>query len=110
MIPPGTHLQFLLLDTLVRNPKGISATCIRDVLRAHDEDRKGPKFYQLMRRLKVAGYLVSWSKSYDVAGGTVHRTFYRITPAGSAMWQATIDFYRTCRLSAKRGQLARRLI
>ena len=90
-LPNVTHLQFLVLDVLVRRPEGTSATTLRDALSEYGEDREGPKFYQMMRRLERSDFVTSWSKQFNVGGGEVARTYYRATESGRISWRITLE-------------------
>lgn len=74
-------------------PSGISATTLREALKEFGEDREGPKFYQMMRRLEQNGLVESWQRQFDVGGGEVARTYYRATKPGRVAWKVTIEFY-----------------
>lgn len=92
-LPQVTHLQFLVLDVLLRQSEGTSATTLRTELKQHGQGREGPKFYQMMRRLAQTGMIESWSEHFDVGGGEVERTFYRATDIGRMAWRLTVEFY-----------------
>ena len=100
-LPQVTHLQFLVLDALLRYPSGTSATMLRGMLRDYGEDREGPKFYQMMRRLEESGLAESWSHPFDLGGSEVARTYYRVTSQGRVSWRLTLEFYAV-RLEASR--------
>ncbi len=55
-LPEVTHLQFLLLDLILLQKNGISATELRDALASCGQVYQGPKFYQLMRRLEDSAW------------------------------------------------------
>ena len=103
-LPAPTHLQFLVLDVLLHHSEGTSATTLRDALRQYGEDREGPKFYQMMRRLEESGFIESWSQQFNVGGGQVSRTYYRVTAQGRVAWRLTVEFYAS-RLNASRAIL-----
>ena len=94
-LPTLTHLQFLVLDIVAGNAEGISAQQAQDVLSRHGQNHRGPKFYQLMKRLEEAGLIESWYQTFDVAGGDVRRTYYKVTTAGEVAWRVTVQFYLT---------------
>jgi hypothetical protein len=102
VIPAITHLQFLALDLLTRKPDGLSAQQLNVGLAEFAPEYRGPKFYQLMKRLVEAGLVEAWSQPFDVGGTTVSRTFYRIATPGTAAWRITTEFYRV-RLAITRG-------
>ena len=84
---------------------------LRDALKEYGEDREGPNFYQMMRRLEQSGFVASWSKQFNVGGGEVARTYYQTTESGRIAWRLTLEFYavrmeasRTLRGRAARGR------
>lgn len=94
-LPTLTHLQFLVLDVLASTSEGASSQEIQDAIASYGQDYRGPKFYQLMKRLERDKLLESWSQAFDVAGSEVTRTFYRATAAGLVSWRLTLQFYAT---------------
>ena len=93
-LPEVTHLQFLVLDVIAAIQE-TSATELRRHLEAFSTDQKGPKFYQLMGRLEKSGFVESWAQQYDVGGGSVSRTFYKLTEEGETARQITLEFYNS---------------
>ena len=96
-LPRLTHLQFLVLDILVQESDGLSATQLRKMLEHYGESRQGPKFYQLMRRLEIEQQFRSRSRVFDVGGGQVRRTYYYATERGIAV-VAQETFWTSTRL------------
>ncbi len=93
-IPQISHLQFLVLDIMIQTESTcVSASLIRESLAKHGDVRGGPKFYQLMRRLSEDGLLVVEPTSFEVAGGQVTRTLYRLTEQGREAWRYVVSFY-----------------
>ncbi|MFO1003468.1 MAG: hypothetical protein U0936_24310 [Planctomycetaceae bacterium] len=92
-LPALTHLQFLVLDIARGNSDGISSHAMQEALRKEGQEQSGPKFYQLMQRLVSAGWIVSWSQSFDIAGSSVTRTFYKLSSEGTVAHSMTIAFY-----------------
>lgn len=93
MLPSISHLQFAVLDQLVRRTRGASSDRIRCLMSEIGAEREGPAFYQLMKRLEDAGLLVSSPQEFNVGGGKVIRTHYRITVEGKTAWRDTLQFY-----------------
>ena len=94
-LPTLTPLQFVVLDVASKTPAGVSARQLQEALALSGQDQRGPKFYQLMKRLVDAGVIESWNQEFDVAGGDVSRTYYKITAEGKVAWRLTIEFYAT---------------
>lgn len=87
-LPAITHLQFAVLDFLSDN--GRFAKELSMEVAFEGIDCKGPKFYQLMKRLQEGGYVSAATKTL-VAGGD--RTFYKITAKGKRAFEYAIEFY-----------------
>jgi hypothetical protein len=97
-IPYITHIQFAVLN-LLRSDSWVSATGVRKGLAAYGDTRKGPAFYQLMRRLQVDGMLDAERNAFSLGGGEpVYRTYYRSTVKGVQCCQETMDFYNQFRV------------
>ncbi|MEZ5952174.1 MAG: hypothetical protein R3C12_23890 [Planctomycetaceae bacterium] len=93
-IPQITHFQFLVLDLLARNSGSVPAQTLKNNIESFVPFYNGPKYYQLMKRMQIAGYVSSRSNCIEVAGSEVTRTFYSITPLGFSVRDKTISFYR----------------
>jgi DNA-binding PadR family transcriptional regulator len=102
VLPSVTHLQFLVLDIVKAHAKGLSANDLREALLREGQAYSGPRFYQLLARLEASGWIDSWSQHFAVGGGTVERTYYRITSKGKSAWDVTLIFYRTRILLAEK--------
>lgn len=101
-LPTLTHLQFLVLD-LIQNAHGaIAAQQLQGALAAAGVEHRGPKFYQLMKRLEEGGYVESKQQAFSVAGGEVQRTAYGLHKSGHVAWRLTREFYAT-RLQLKKS-------
>jgi len=94
VLPKLTHLQFLALDLLRSEKDGLASPQLQTRFAELGIEHSGPKFYQLMRRLEEAGMIRSRNEPFDVAGGTVQRTVYAMTPQGTVAWNVTMTFYR----------------
>jgi DNA-binding PadR family transcriptional regulator len=90
-IPDVTHLQFLVLGMLRGAPR-LGRDLRRDLAR-HGARRSGPAFYQMMARLEDAGLVAGEYDQKIVERQIIKERRYRLTPAGSAAWAATRDFY-----------------
>jgi hypothetical protein len=88
------------MDIVSAARRALSARELRDELQRAGQDHKGPKFYQLMKRLEEGGSISSSTQAYGVAGGDVNRTFYEFTSEGRVAWRLTLEFYAT-RLKAQ---------
>lgn len=93
-LPTITHLQFLVLDIVLESSSGISSQQVQELLALNGQEQRGPKFYQLMKRLEQAGIIESWPQQFDVAGSSVSRTFYKGTKKGKIAWRITLEFYK----------------
>lgn len=90
-VPAITHLQFLVLAALRREPR--LGRQVRRELAARGARRSAPAFYQMMGRLEDAGLVDGEYDQKIVDGQIIKERRYRLTPAGSAAWKATRDFY-----------------
>jgi DNA-binding PadR family transcriptional regulator len=90
-IPDVTHLQFLVLGMLRGAPR-LGRDLRRDLAR-HGARRSGPAFYPMMARLEDAGLVAGEYDQKIVERQIIKERRYRLTPAGSAAWTATRDFY-----------------
>lgn len=94
MLPKLTHLQFLVLYLLAHQPDGMLAGDLRHRLQARGESRRGPAFYQMMRRMESEGLITAVQIPYHtLAWVTVFRTRYTLTPAGMEASQEVVRFY-----------------
>lgn len=90
-LPEITHLQFLVLGTLL--DEGRAGKEIRERLSRHGARRSGPAFYQLMARLEDAGLVEGRYEQRVEEGRVLKERSYRLTASGRAAWEATRDFY-----------------
>jgi hypothetical protein len=99
-LPTLTHLQFLIVDLIRSDNVEVSAQQVMGALSLAGVNQRGPKFYQLMRRLEESGLISSWQQRFDVAGGGIQRTVYKVTKQGLVAWRLVREFYAV-RLNAK---------
>lgn len=91
-LPAITHLQFLILDSLVADER--AGQDVRDALERHGARRTLPAFYELMARLEKAGFVDGSYAAKTVNGQQVRERRYQITEAGREAHTATCAFYR----------------
>ena len=94
-LPSLTTLQFLVLDLLSSRRESVSAFQLKPGLAELDPGYDGPKFYQLMGRLVRDGWVTAETGAINTEGGTVERTFYTPTNAGTEALVVTREFYTT---------------
>ncbi len=92
-IPKLSHLQFLVLSTLLREPK--RGQEIRKQLAQFGVRKSGPGFYQLMARLEDAGFVSGRYRQEVIDGQIVREREYRIRAAGTTAWTQSRDFQDT---------------
>src|SRR3954451_19839409 len=90
-LPELTHLQFLVLSTLLDGER--SGREVRERLAEAGERKSGPAFYQFMARLEDAGFVEGWYDQKVVDGQIIKERRYRVTGAGSEAFQDTRGFY-----------------
>ncbi len=91
-LPPITHLQFLILDSLAADER--AGQDVRDALAKHGAKRTLPAFYELMARLEKADLVEGSYAAKTVNGQQVRERRYRVTEAGLEAHTATCAFYR----------------
>ncbi len=91
-LPPVTHLQFLILESLAGNEH--AGREVRSTLADHGARRTLPAFYELMARLEKAGLVRGSYSPKTVNGQIVRERRYAITEAGREAHAATCRFYR----------------
>ena len=94
-LPDVTPLQFLVLDLLDTTGRPVSAHNLKKGIASVTPDYDGPKFYQLLSRMAVAGLVRIESRTIDVSGGTIERSFYEVTDTGRTTLSFTRHFYET---------------
>lgn len=92
LLPPVTHLQFLILESLADREHAGSE--VRATLADHGAGRTLPAFYELMARLEKASLVCGSYAPKTVNGQAVRERRYLITDAGRAAHAATCRFYR----------------
>jgi DNA-binding PadR family transcriptional regulator len=90
-IPVLTHLQFLVLGVLSRDPQ--PGRMLRKALAAYGVRRTGPAFYQLMARLEKDRLVDGWYEQVTVGDQAVTERRYRVTPEGMRRWNEARAFY-----------------
>jgi DNA-binding PadR family transcriptional regulator len=90
-LPSLTHLQYLVLGVLRRDPQ--PGRAVRQALSAYGIRRTGPAFYQLMARLEKDRLVDGWYEQITVGDQAVTERHYRITPDGSRRWNDARAFY-----------------
>lgn len=88
--PRLSHLQFLVLGTLLRGPR--PGREIRDDLRRFGVKRSGPGFYQLMSRVEEAELVEGSYKQKIVEGQIIRERTYRLRGAGRNAWNQCRKF------------------
>jgi len=86
-----THLQFLVLAALRREPR--FGRHVRRELSVRGVRRTAPAFYQMMARLEDAGLVLGEYDQKIVQGQIIKERRYTLTVAGEEAWKATRDFY-----------------
>jgi len=93
-LPDLTHLQFLVLGTLVgAGDEERRGRDLRAELSRHGVRRSAPAFYQMMARLEDAGWVEGSYTQQIVDGQIIKERGYRLTNSGQKAWTATRDFY-----------------
>jgi DNA-binding PadR family transcriptional regulator len=90
-LPPLTHLQFLILGTLMAGER--PGRLVRETLARYGVRRTRAAFYQMMARLERAGVVEGWYGQVTVGDQAVTERRYRVTPAGARRWTETRRFY-----------------
>ena len=91
-LPPLTHLQFLILTTLL-DASEVPGRVVRETLGSYGVRRTGPAFYQMMARLERTGLVEGWYEQITVGDQAVTERRYRITAAGANRCKETRQFY-----------------
>ena len=90
-LPQITHLQFMVLGTLLSGEQ--PGSFIRGRLAKAKVRQTGPAFYQMMARLEDTGLVKGWYVNKTVKGQIVKERRYRLKKAGARCWEETRDFY-----------------
>lgn len=92
-LPPLTHLQFLILNTLLDADR--SGRDIRAALETFGVGRTAAAFYQLMARLEEARLVEGWYEQITVGDQAVTERRYSLKPLGVRLIDETRRFYTT---------------
>lgn len=99
MLPAITHLQFLILNSIVgpRSTLRTSGKEIRTKIKKYAK-MSGPKFYQIMARLEkskliTTKYVTSFKKTTKSSKQIVREKHYKLTHKGDNAVCATREFY-----------------
>lgn len=95
MIPAITHLQFLVLTSLLEGEQ--SGRFVRDTLKELGEPKSRPAFYQIMARLEDASLVSGRYDQKVIDGNPVRVRKYRITTSGVKACAWTCEFYQSMR-------------
>jgi DNA-binding PadR family transcriptional regulator len=99
-VPTITHLQFLVLGTLVAGER--PGREIRDVIARFGVRRTAPAFYQMMARLERSRWVEGWYEQITVGDQAVTERRYRLRPAGARVWNEARAFYESVGVAAAR--------
>src|SRR5690349_16897618 len=91
LLPPLTHLQFLILGALLADQR--SGKALRRELGRYGVRRTAAAFYQMMARIEDANWVSGAYTQQIVDGQIIKERSYRITAAGERAWTRTRDFY-----------------
>jgi hypothetical protein len=104
-LPRITHLQFLVMSTLLRS--AAPGRALREELRDAGVKQSGPAFYQMMAGMEDSGFVSGWYEQQIVEGQIIRERHYKLLAAGRHAWIGCRDFYlRT--IDGRAGSLARR--
>jgi DNA-binding PadR family transcriptional regulator len=90
-LPRLTHLQFLVLATLLRGD--MPGRELRGQMRKAGVRQSGPAFYQMMAGLEDAGFVSGWYEQQIVKGQIIRERHYKVLAAGRQLWLGSRDFY-----------------
>ena len=99
-VPSLTHLQFLVLGTLVSSEQ--PGREIRRILQHYRVRSTSAAFYQMMARLERTRLVEGWYEQITVGDQAVTERRYRITAAGERLWSETQAFYQSVAAAAAR--------
>jgi hypothetical protein len=92
-LPRISHLQFLTLHILASESQAMPASLLNKEIARFSPEYGGPKFYQLMKRLTEGGLVETTSRTLEVSGAPVTRTFYSLASDGRKAMDETLAFY-----------------
>src|SRR5262249_24412653 len=90
-IPEITHLQFLLLVSLLDGDQ--AGRKLREILEQNGKKLSGPAFYQLMARLEDSRFVKGRYETKVIDGQTIKERWYEITGAGQQVCRDVREFY-----------------
>jgi DNA-binding PadR family transcriptional regulator len=90
-LPDLTHLQFLVLTTLLEGEQ--TGRYIRERLADEGQRKTGPAFYQMMARLEDSGLVKGWYDQRIIEGQIIKERRYKLTATGERAWAEVRDFY-----------------
>jgi DNA-binding PadR family transcriptional regulator len=99
-MPAATHLQFLVLGTLVAEER--PGREIRRIIAGYGVRRTSAAFYQMMARLERMRWVEGWYEQITVGDQAVTERRYRIKPAGERAWKDARAVYESVALAAAR--------
>ena len=91
-LPRLTHLQFLVVSELVRQPT--PGRDLRERLRKAGVRQSGPAFYQLMAGLEDGGFVSGWYEQQVIDGQIIRERHYKALAAGTRAAAESREFYR----------------
>jgi len=103
-LPPLTHLQFLILSTLLDDDR--SGRDMRTALDAFAAAKTPAAFYQTMARLERAGLVEGWYDQVLVGDQAVTERRYTLKPLGRKLVDETRRFYTTTATSTLKRRLS----
>jgi len=92
-MPPITHLQFLVLGTLLSRER--AGRVIRETIAGYGVRSSAAAFYQMMARLERDDLIEGWYEQIKVGDQAVTERRYRILSAGTKLWTQTRAFYES---------------
>ena len=90
-VPPLTHLQFAVLDSLLNGES--SGQELRSSIAKRGFKKTGPGFYQLMQRLEEGRFVESRIVPVIIGDQTYRERRYKLTGHGERACAQTVQFY-----------------
>jgi DNA-binding PadR family transcriptional regulator len=103
-LPPLTHLQFLILSTLLEDDR--SGREMRTALDAFGAAKTAAAFYQTMARLERAGLVDGWYDQIVVGDQAVTERRYTLKPLGRKLVDETRRFYTSTAAATLKRRLS----
>lgn len=91
-LPPLTHMQFVVLESLCTEER--AGRDLRALLASFNVRSSGPAFYQMMGRLEESAFVEGWYDQKLVGGQNIKERRYRITRSGLRAVADTRAFYQ----------------